>query len=209
MRQSRAPRVARGAVAASIATFAALMSHVAAGGDVPGWAGIAVPWVLSVAVCTLLAGRALSAVRLSLAVVASQLLFHTLFVVGSVSPRASGAPAGHAHHASHDLLTASAPATGGGVAVALVADPTMWASHAFAAFVTVLALHRGERAARALLRGARELLSWARRALTRIVVPVLTVPFRAAVVASDAVMPLLVRVQESLPRRGPPSPIVL
>ena len=79
MSRSRATRVIRASVAASIATFVALFSHVAAGGAMPQWLGIAVPWVLSLAVCTVLVGRALSLVRLSAAVLVSQLLFHLLF----------------------------------------------------------------------------------------------------------------------------------
>ena len=47
--------------------------------------GIVAPWILALAVCTLLAGRALSLVRLASSVVVSQLLFHTLFVMGSPS----------------------------------------------------------------------------------------------------------------------------
>ena len=78
MRRSRASRALRGLIGASIATFVALLSHVAAGGAMPGWVGIALPWLLSVMVCTLLAGRALSLIRLSLAVAASQALFHCL-----------------------------------------------------------------------------------------------------------------------------------
>ncbi|MEV8024602.1 hypothetical protein [Microbacterium sp. NPDC080220] len=77
MRPSRPSRVARGEAAASLATWAALLSHVAAGGAMPGWLGVAVPLVLSFAFCTALAGRHLSVVRLAVAVTASQLLFHT------------------------------------------------------------------------------------------------------------------------------------
>ena len=82
MRPSRLSRVARGGVAASVATWAALLSHVAAGGAMPGWLGVAVPLVLSVAVCTALAGRHLSLVRLAVAVTASQLLFHMGTIFG-------------------------------------------------------------------------------------------------------------------------------
>ena len=98
MSRSRATRVIRASVAASIATFVALFWHVAAGGAMPHWLGIAVPWVLSLAVCTVLVGRALSLLRLSVAVVLSQLLFHLLFVLGAGGgATAATAPTGHVH----------------------------------------------------------------------------------------------------------------
>ncbi|MCK6081326.1 hypothetical protein KZX37_09110 [Microbacterium sp. EYE_5] len=152
MRPSRLSRVVRGGIAASVATFAALLSHVAAGGDVPGWLGIAVPLVLSVFVCTALTGRRLSLVRLALAVTLSQLLFHTLFVVGAVTP--SGLT--HVHHMH-------LPMDAGATTVAIGADPLMWAMHGLAALVTVIAVHRGEHAARRLLAIAADVARWARR----------------------------------------------
>ena len=58
----------------------------------PGWVGIVVPWVLAVAVSTLLAGRSLSVWRLAIAVAASQFLFHGLFVLGLFGQNASATP---------------------------------------------------------------------------------------------------------------------
>ena len=55
MRPSRRVPLLRGFVGATIATFVALASHVWAGGDMPGMLGIAVPWLLSLTACTLLA----------------------------------------------------------------------------------------------------------------------------------------------------------
>lgn len=160
MRPSRAPRVLRGSIAATVATFVAMMSHVAAGGTVPGWLGIAVPWTLSVAVCTMLVGRALSLVRLSLGVVVSQLLYHGLFVLGAVAP--SGTPTtGHDH--GHTIAVSTEALT-----VPLAADPAMWVSHALAAVVTVAALHRGERSLLRLRDVAALLLAWLRRSVRRI-----------------------------------------
>lgn len=160
MRSSRAVRVVRGAVVASIATFTALLSHVVAGGDVPGWAGVAAPWVLALMASTLLAGRSLSVIRLGLSVVISQLLFHTLFVMGSPASASASAPAtpGMHHHGAMTLLP-----TGPVETTALCADPLMWAMHATAATLTTLMLVRGERAMRALLRLAHDVRAWARR----------------------------------------------
>lgn len=156
MRSSRATRVARGAVVASIATFTALLSHVVAGGDVPGWAGVAAPWMLALMASTLLAGRTLSTIRLGLSVVISQLLFHTLFVMGA--PASAPAMPGMHHHGAMTMLPTAPVGT-----APLCPDPLMWAMHAAAAILTTLMLVRGERAMRALLRLAHDLRTWARR----------------------------------------------
>lgn len=150
-------------VVASIATFTALLSHVLAGGAVPGLPGIVAPWVLAVAVSTLLAGRNLSRVRVALSVVASQLLFHTLFVMGAPS---AGAASMTMHSHMHGAMTAMPGGTDSTVA-ALSADPWMWAAHGIAAAVTIGALYRGERAVRVLLELARDLRAWAQRAVSR------------------------------------------
>ncbi|MET0304210.1 MAG: hypothetical protein ABW040_09175, partial [Microbacteriaceae bacterium] len=108
MRHGRGARLARAAVAASIATLTALVSHVIAGGAVPQLIGVAVPLVLSLLVCLVLVGRRLSLIGLSLSVAGSQLLFHLLFVLGAGSTTVSSSgdaahaiPAGHAGHAGH------------------------------------------------------------------------------------------------------------
>ncbi|NYE19366.1 hypothetical protein [Microbacterium immunditiarum] len=199
MRRSRASRALRGTVAASVATFVALLSHVASGGGLPGWLGIVVPWVLSVMVCTLLAGRALSLVRLAGAVALSQLLFHALFVLGTGAP--SPAVAGH-HHGG---TTTPLPALGDEATAMLVADSAMWVSHAIAAVVTVVVLYRGEQAIMRLRGILAELRAWAVRFVARVV----PVPLPAPVAASlgDAASGWHVaRSPELSPlvRRGPP-----
>lgn len=201
MRSSRASRVARGAVVASIATFTALLSHVVAGGDVPGWAGIAAPWVLALMASTLLAGRSLSAIRLGVSVVISQLLFHTLFVMGSPA-RGGSAPTSH-HHGAMTVLP-EAPVD----AAALCADPLMWGMHALAAALTTLMLAHGERVVRTLLRLAHELRSWARRLVRRL--PAVTLPHLPAAAAEAPFW--VVRPAARLAvhrRRGPPLTIAL
>lgn len=160
MRPSRVSRVVRGALAASLATWAALLSHVAGGGQVPGLLGIVVPLALSLFVCTALAGRRLSLPRLAIAVTGSQLLFHILFVIGTVTP--SGMP----HQHGMPLMTDA-----GGAAAAICADPLMWAMHGLAALLTVAVLHRGERTALRLLALAAEIARWVRhRILTAVLV---------------------------------------
>lgn len=198
MRPSRVSRVSRATLAASVATFAALLSHVVAGGAVPGLLGIAVPWLLSLAVCTMLTGRRLSLLRLSIAVPLSQSLFHSLFVVGATG----GEPiAPHTHHASLALVpqtTLLAPV-----------DPAMWIGHAVAAIVTVALVHRGERTMAALAVVAANLTAWLRRrvwmppALTGLPAPARPHP------AAEVVPPLHPRLgADAVDRRGPPSPAV-
>lgn len=202
MRRSRAPRVARGAVAASIATFAALLSHVVAGGEVPGWIGIAAPWILALAVCTLLAGRTLSLVRLSVSVVVSQLLFHTLFVMGAPSAPSASTSTGH-DHAAMTLL----PAASSTSVAAWCADPAMWGAHAAAAAATIAVLYRAERAVRMLLFLAAQVRAWARRVAARCVPTVpaalLRRPARRRIIAR-AWMPRSAPHLRVLRPRGPP-----
>lgn len=205
VRPSRAPRLVRGASSASVATFVALLSHVAGGGQAPGLLGIAVPWI-SLMVCTLLAGRTLSLLRLSFAVAGSQLLFHALFVLGTVSARASAVTGGHLHdHAAMAPLSTSTTTM-----TMVQADAFMWLWHGVAAAVTTAALYRGERTVHALCALARDLRTWARAALTR-VIPVFRVP---AVVRSSSVDTRSDRMHDepflvSVGRRGPPSMAVL
>ncbi len=149
--------LARGALSALVATFVALFSHIVGGGEMPAMLGVVVPLVLSLFVSTLLAGRQLSVVRLSIAVGVSQTLFHTLFVLGapSVSAGASGSPVSpHAHHAAMPMLASD------GTIAAVQADAGMWVWHAIGAAITVAVLHRGERSLERLVRVAGWLRHW-------------------------------------------------
>ncbi|RWZ68023.1 hypothetical protein ELQ92_01845 [Labedella populi] len=138
-------RVARGSAAAAVSTFVALLSHVAADGAAPTLVGVSVPLVLSLAVCTVLAGRRLALPRLVASVVVSQVLFHALFVLGAPGDVRLGDGATESGSHLHTVVLTSSVAHdhGGG--------PTMWWAHAVAAAVTVVALSRGEAAARRVL----------------------------------------------------------
>lgn len=142
----RQARALRGVVVASLAAFGALLSHVAAGGAMPGPVGIVVPLTLAVLASVLLSGAVHSLWRLVPSVAASQLLFHALFVLGT--PTASLGVSGHAHHVSDAELTAALTAASGSTAHAhaLHADGTMWLHHAIAAAATIALIARGERA---------------------------------------------------------------
>lgn len=204
MRTSRAPRVARGAVAASISTFVALAWHVAAGGAVPGALGIAVPWVLSFAVCTLLAGKTLSLARLAVAVTVSQALFHVLFVVGTIPAGASIAGSG-APSMAHQHGDVALTATTGHVLL----DVAMLLAHLAAAAVTTAALHRGEALVRRMLGLARGLTTRMRVRLAAVSAAVPARPGRPLAASFVDAPRLLGRAITPPPRRGPPRPFAI
>lgn len=193
MRPSRRIPLLRGFVGATIATFVALLSHVWVDGAMPGMLGVAVPWVLSFMICTLLAGRRLSVVRLSIAVSASQALFHALFVLGSITPRGGFAP--HVHGSLPLSLEGGTPL--------IPEDAGMWVAHGIAAVLTIVALHRGERIVRALVAVASDVAAWLRRVVVAVVLAPVPLPAGrrwASVRAPHPAVPHLT----ALRRRGPP-----
>lgn len=195
MRSSRGTRLLSGLAGASISTFVALASHVWVGGWMPGMLGIAVPWLLSFMLCTLLSGIRLSGIRLSFSVVLSQALFHALFVLGAITPRSGVAP--HVHGA---MVLPS-----GGAAAIVPEDAGMWIAHAVAAVITVLALHRGERVLHALAAVASAVAQWLGRV---VIAPAPLVgparPRWIVRVAAQRTEPRLA----ALRRRGPPLHVV-
>lgn len=201
---SRLPHLVRGSSAAAIATFAALFSHVIGGGAMPGPVGIGVPLLLSLMVCILLAGRRLSLTRLSVSVVASQMLFHTLFVLGT--PMSGSAvpnmPAGH-HH-GHGMM--QMPAVSEHTITLVHGDTVMWISHLIGALVTVAFLYRGEQAIHRLRAVAEQFVVWVRHRLTTpIQLPVLTAPARVRPAEAEGWTVLSQIHASTLSRRGPPT----
>ncbi|MBS1699600.1 MAG: hypothetical protein JST25_14500 [Actinobacteria bacterium] len=207
MQTARTVRLIRGAAAASVATFMALLSHVAGGAAMPGWVGVAVPWIFSLMACTLLAGRASSLLRLTVGVAISQTLFHALFVLGTVAPGGTAdlGVSDHLHGMAPPAAMTSTPAVASTMSM-MSADPTMWCWHGIAAIVTIAALYRGERAVLRLLRLAAELRSWVRTALRR-PVPAFAArpaPRRIAHAPGTLAVPRLRLFLSALGRRGPP-----
>lgn len=206
----RQVRVVRGAAAAAVATFIALLSHVVGGGELPGLLGILVPLVASLWPAVLLAGRRLSLWRLSVSVAISQALFHCSFVLGATSGGTIPATAHLGHTApSAAMITPAAMASSAHAAGAAHADPLMWLSHGVAAIVTIAVLYRGERMLLRLRQLATQMVEWLRRRIA--LVPVVPFPAprlrpvaswsRAASTERPELSPLL--------RRGPPlSPAV-
>lgn len=197
MRPSRRTPLLRGFVSATFATFIALASHVWVGGGMPGLLGIVVPWLLSLMACTLLAGRRLSVLRSGLSVVASQLLFHALFVLGSIAPAGGFAP--HVHAVGSVPLSGDLPL--------VPQDAGMWIAHGFAAALTVAMLHRGEMLVRALLRAASDLAAWLGRIVPAGILVALEVPARRPWAAVTAPVPND-PVRAEFHRRGPPLRLV-
>ncbi|WP_255546346.1 YcnI family protein [Glaciihabitans sp. dw_435] len=139
-------RVLRGTLASVVATFVAAFSHVLAGGAMPNLWAISLSFALSTLACIALAGRGLSLWRTIASVGFSQVLFHGLFSsMGAASTGTSASMtmtmSGHAGHADSVLTV-----TGDALGSATIHTPAMWAAHAIAAVITVVALRHGERA---------------------------------------------------------------
>ena len=180
---SRWARVARGTAAAGIATFVAAFSHWLAGGVAPSLFGVGASLVISVMVCTMLAGRTLSTARLAISIGFSQLLFHALF-------SGLGTPVAVAHDMG--AMDATLPH--------LHAAPTMWLAHAVAALVTVIAFRFGERAFWGVAGTARLFLA----RLLVVVAPALNAPRPVVAVERRYVPRDLTLLLSSMRHRGPP-----
>ena len=182
---TRWARVARGATAAAFATFVAAFSHWLSGGVAPSWFGVGASLVISVMVCTMLAGRTLSTWRLAVSIGLSQVLFHALF-------SGLGTPVVLSHDMTSMTTDAAAPH--------LHAAPTMWLAHAVAAVVTVAAFRFGERAFWGVSGTARLLLA----RLMVVAAPAIDVPRPVVTVERRFVPRDLALLLSSMRHRGPP-----
>jgi hypothetical protein len=97
----------------------------------------------------MLAGRTMSWWRLSAAVVLSQTLFHGIL---TLDLRGDGVAAGGAHHGGATALFDATATAGHELAAHASHSSWMWAAHALAAVVTIVALGRGERVVQAIAR---------------------------------------------------------
>jgi hypothetical protein len=154
---SRTHRLARGTVAAAIATLVAALSHTAGGGTFPSAPLVALAFVTSVGWSTAVVGRRFSWPRVSAAVVASQALFHGTFaLLGAGGARVVAETARHSAHTGSTTLTVLPGGSGHAHDGA-----GMLAAHAVAAVVTIVALRIADRsslATAALARVVRSLL---------------------------------------------------
>ncbi len=164
---TRWARFARGWIAALFSTFVAALSHTLGGGSGPALLPVLLSLSFAGIVCIGLAGRTLSLWRVSLSVIASQLIFHGLFSLGgSGGAMATPSSVPHDHHsiavlADPALLGAAGSGRLGSGAMpgAMAGGPAdgiaMWLAHLAAAAATILALRFGERAFWGLLENAR------------------------------------------------------
>ena len=205
-RAERTARATRGLAAAGFSTVVALASHVLAGGDMPSLLGVLVPLVFATSACVALAGLARSWLRLSVSVALSQVLFHTLFVIGAAGTSTAVVGAGGGAHAGHgaEPTVLALGSTGSAMAHAGHSGAWMWVAHAAAALVTVVTLHRGEAVLARLTELADRLVAVLFVPVTRLLV---LVPHpRTALTSAEgtwAPSPLPV-VATSTVRRGPP-----
>ena len=197
MHQPRRVKALRGTLTAAFAVAVALLFHVLAGGAMPGPAGVLIPLALALPVCVAISIRRLSLVRLSVSVLASQALFHTLFVFGTVpfaqhEGHQHGAPTMAGVQLPQDVHQHTGHFDGG----------TMIVAHIIAAALTVLALHRGESAARAIFAAARRVFQ---RAVSFPEAPQQSLPPRAMPANRHvSVTPRLCPLPKHA-RRGPPA----
>ena len=203
--QSRWGRLARGSSATLAAVTLAAFSHVAGGGSSPGVLGVVLAIGLSLPLSVALAGRGPSLVRLSIVVAVSQAAFHLLFSLGG-GGAARVDVSGGGHHAHEALVLAADTSMSSGTMPAMHHGGAMWIAHAAAALVTVVGLWRGERAVRAAVGLADQVL-----------LTVITVSGIAATTAPQIVRHLVPRVARIVPHalraaapaqplRGPPLP---
>lgn len=222
---TRAARLARASVTASVSTLVTAVSHAAAGGAAPHPALLLVAFALALLFCLALTGRTLSAPRLVIAVGASQALLHGVFAMAGPPPAAllHAGPAHAAGMPGMDHPTGPGMAGGGGLAdlagrhgagASLEAaahagtiDGAMILAHVFAGLLTVLALAASERA----FWGLFDSLRLAGSALLRFVAVVEPAPAlparRAALVLAAAILrprPTERRML-ALTHRGPPA----
>lgn len=153
---TRGARFIRGWIAAAISVFVAVCSHALAGGQGPGAAGLALCLAFAGPISVVLAGKSLSLPRLILSVIISQFLFHAGFsLLGSAGGPTPTTPT-VAHWMSADMHVHALNLQAANSAMTMAR--WMWAAHATAAVITILALRFGELAFWQLLALARPFL---------------------------------------------------
>ena len=221
---ARWTRFVRGWAIACLATFVAALSHTLGGGATPGLLPVVVSLAFAGIVCVGLAGRTASLWRSATAVLASQLIFHGLFSLGTPGGALQAdAPAGtlpaHSHAAGSALLSVQSGATAApglpgahstlpmagmaGMSAAPLDAALMWLAHLLAAVVTIVALRHGERALGILVEAARLVV---RRVLVAGAVPIRTRAAHRAPAPAFVFLPRDLGVLLSVMRhRGPPA----
>ena len=185
-----AARLTRGGFAAVTSTGVALASHLAAGGAMPGPLGLLIPLLLSFSVCAVLAGVSLPWLRLSGSVAVSQVLFHTLFSLGTVT----AGPTVALHDHSAMTVTGAGHMTHGGQWMVL--------AHVAAGIVTILALRHGESIVTRLSTAVLRVLARWRPGMPS--APRIVRPLRPSITPVHRIVATLHLDLSGLSRRGPP-----
>ncbi|GAA1842646.1 hypothetical protein ACFQZV_11730 [Microbacterium koreense] len=141
---TRATRALRGVAASAVATWTAAVSHTVGGGHAPSPLVLLIVTALAAPLCVALAGRALSLLRVIVAVGLSQVLLHVTFSATAGLDGIAGD--GHVH---------GIPVLSAGATPEIGLEGPMVIAHILAAVLTVLAMYRGERMLHALGRGIR------------------------------------------------------
>lgn len=193
---TRVARVIRGLLVAVVALTVAAVAHIATGGQI-GAVGLVLAFAFSALASIALAGRTLSRTRMSIAVLLSQGAFHLLFGIGA------GHGLAEPTHSVGMVMgdPAAAPASTGAMSTVAMADNGgMWAAHALAAIITIVALVRGERT-------FWKLAGWIAHSITRLFVS--SIPLEVDQPTAPAVVAELHAagtrfLLAGLRRRGPP-----
>lgn len=199
--ETRGARVARGTIAALVASFIAGFFHMIADGCPPSVFGLLLALAFAIPTCVLLAGKTLSRTRLSIAVAASQAVFHGTMNLGEFTAAATAdAPllGAHAHGTAVSLVS---PASAASAASHADHDPGMWFAHFAAAILTIWMLRRGEMTFWALVQ--RTCLAVASALLTVGLPPITRTRGAVPPVIGSDVRPRLVNLS-SMRHRGPP-----
>lgn len=197
---TRVARVVRGILVAVVSLLVASTAHIAGGGQI-GAVGFVLAFAFSTLVAIGLAGRSISRVRITIAVLVSQGLFHLLFGVG-----ASYRPGALRHTPGMIMGDPGASShLSGGMSISSVPMPDsawMWVAHAAAAGVTIAALVKGERT-------FWKLAGWVAHSLTRLFTPTSLAAKRLRLpqAAPDAREPGTRFLITGVRHRGPPRPV--
>ena len=165
---TRWARFARGWIVALFATLVAALSHTLGGAAAPSGLAVGVSLAFAGMICVALVGRTVSTLRLTIAVLLSQIILHALFSFGgpggpggTLTTDASATTGLHGHPAAASAFTGGAvtgglgDAAGASLAHGSHAGGTMWLAHLTAAVVTITALRYGKQAFWGLLANAR------------------------------------------------------
>ena len=200
---TRWARFFRGWIVASFATLVAALSHTLGVAAAPSALAVGVSLAFAGMICVALAGRTVSTLRLTIAVLLSQIIFHALFSFGGPGGTLTTDASATAGLHGHAIVGGLSDTAGLDLAHVGHAGWGMWLAHLAAAAVTIMALRYGERAFWGLLANARLGI----RSVICVRVPVAvpatlrSAPMTAAVLAPQDLGVLLV----ARPHRGPPA----